>query len=38
MNKHNRGHHKLRGSTFSLRPRAKAEGKYFTNEKELQVL
>ena len=31
-NKHNRGHQKLRGSVFSLRPRAKREGKYFTSD------
>ena len=31
-------HQKLRGLSFSLRSRAKTGGKYFTSEKELQVL
>ena len=32
------GHKKLCGSAFSPRPRTKTEGKYFTSEKELQIL
>ena len=37
-NKDKKGYQKLRGSVFSLRPQAKTEGKYFTSEKELQLL
>ena len=37
-NKYKREYQKLRGPTFSLRPRAKTKRKYYTSEKELQVL